>query len=118
MAGTPDTVREVIDAGPEEAEGPRSLIAPQREIHIDHRPWELVIVRLGPLARNPNAYLRDHGIPVNRHNIVYAIVFILLGDSLRDARSVRRCFGAGRISSERSPLHARSKQSPGSCAPR
>jgi hypothetical protein len=53
MAGAPDTVLEVLDAGPEEPEGPRALIAPQREIHVDHRPTELVIVRLGPRLYGP-----------------------------------------------------------------
>ncbi len=53
MAGTPDTVLEVIDAGPEEPEGPRALIAPLREIHVDHRPTDLVIVRLGQRFYGP-----------------------------------------------------------------
>lgn len=47
MAGAADTVLEVLDAGPEEAEGPRVLISPQREMYVDHRPTDLVIVRLG-----------------------------------------------------------------------
>jgi hypothetical protein len=47
MAGTTDTLLEVLDAGPEEPDGPRALIAPHREIYVDHRPTELVMVRLG-----------------------------------------------------------------------
>src|SRR5947209_19985060 len=53
MAGAADTVLEVLNAGPEEAEGPRVLIAPQRKIYLDHRPTDLVIVRLGQRFYGP-----------------------------------------------------------------
>jgi hypothetical protein len=46
LGGARDTLLEVLDAGPEDLEGPRALIAPQREFHLDHRPSELVIIRL------------------------------------------------------------------------
>jgi len=47
MGGSADTVLEVLEAGLEELDGPHALIRPQRKIYVDHRPTDLVIVRLG-----------------------------------------------------------------------
>lgn len=53
LAGTSDTVLEVLDAGPEHSDGPRDLISPQREIFVDHRPTELALVGLGQKVYGP-----------------------------------------------------------------
>jgi hypothetical protein len=53
LAGAPDTVLEVIDAGPDDPRGPRALIGAQRKIHLDHRPTDLVMVRFGQRYYGP-----------------------------------------------------------------
>jgi hypothetical protein len=64
MGGSADTVLEVLDAGQDETDGPRALIAPQREIYVDHRPTDLVAVRLGARFYGPfrAKARRDDGI--------------------------------------------------------
>lgn len=53
MAGAPNTIVEVLDAGPMSPDGPRALLAPQREIGVDHRPSEMVLAQMGSRLYGP-----------------------------------------------------------------
>ena len=54
FAGAVETIIEIIDAGSDnETEDPQTLIEPQREFRLDHRPSSLVMVALGSSLYGP-----------------------------------------------------------------